>query len=96
MPIRNDLIKTLYETTWDEGWDLLRQVYERTGAKVRIPATVDPNTDNRLVEITGDKQQIALALQEIAAYLSQESDKGGSGIMMNPLYYAEMIGWQRY
>lgn len=96
MPIWDDLILKLYESTWDEARDLLRQVFEKTGAKVWIPSTVDPNTNNRLVEITGDKQQIALALQEIAAYLSQEAEKGGSGIMMNPLYYAEMIGWQKY
>jgi len=56
VPIWDDLILKLYESTRDEARDLLRQVFEKTGAKVWIPPTVDPNTNNRLVEITGDKQ----------------------------------------
>jgi hypothetical protein len=36
-----------------------------------------------------------LALQEIAAFLSEEQGSKGM-LMMNPLYYAEMIGWDKY
>lgn len=90
------MIQKLFETSKDgEAKDVLRQVFERTGAKIYIPPTIDPNTGNRLVEITGEKKQIALALQEIASFLSEVAYQG-KGLMMNPLYYAEMIGWQKY
>lgn len=97
IPIPENLVKKLYGGSRDGGSDVLRQVYERTGAKIFIPKTIDPNTGSRLVEISGDKKQIALALQEIAAFLSETEGGNGAGmLMMNPLYYAEMIGWNLY
>lgn len=97
IPIPENLVNKLYGGSRDGAYDVLRQVYERTGAKIFIPKTIDPNTGSRLVEISGDKKQIALALQEIAAFLSETEGGNGAGmLMMNPLYYAEMIGWNLY
>ena len=74
---------------------MLRAVYDKPGAKIFIPSAVDQKTGTRLVEISGDKQKIVMALQAIATILSEKAS-GETGLMINPLYYANMIGWGQY
>ena len=93
VPIPENLMPIMFANS-EGAIDILKQVYERTGAKVKIPKYPDPKTGNWNLEVTGSRKQIALALQEIAAFLSENSNKGS--LMMNPLYYAEMIGWDNY
>lgn len=52
VPIPDEVVRQM---TRDSEQDVLRLVYDRTGAKVFIPKHVDHKTGNRMVEISGEK-----------------------------------------
>lgn len=73
--------------------DIIPLIYDRYNVKVYIPDTAD-HSGNRGVEVSGDPDKVARAIEELFNYLREKSP--GTNLMVNPLYYASATGLQQY
>jgi len=73
--------------------DILPVIHDKYNVKIYIPDAPD-HTGNRNIEVSGEHDKVVLALEELFNFLRDKAP--GTNLMMNPLYYASAMGWQKY
>jgi len=97
VPIPNHLIPFLTGERRDRNDpkcpDIIPIIHDKYNVKVYIADSSD-HSGNRNVEVSGEPDKVACALDEMFNFLREREP--GTNLMMNPLYYASAMGWQKY
>lgn len=91
IPIPDNLIGLLTNSNRNEQ-DIITCIHERYSVKVYIPNQPD-SAGNRNVEVSGEPDKIVRAIEDLFNFLREKSP--GTNLMMNPLYYASVMGWNK-